>query len=419
MLIKFELNFQLPIIGISRLLNGVEEEVGDVLLDKQGTRQNPHDLHDWALKVEFVLQDSNEAIGDDSYVYLYLDGVFRFTPKCLDLQVLFDPLEEQFNLPSIAVKQRDVLGRKVEVVRIIGECPVQVWRKVHNAPDTARVVCQITFPREPDSLVSEYVVHAFKDVLTVLDFVFRIAFLSDDKERSGLVYCIKPCEVKVASIKYIARIRFKCKPIHCVDIMHSCAADSVEHRYLCSDVNLSVDLDTRFGASGPRPSMQRETQVNGSGIHGIESTMELKLLRDAHLLCDGNQIERVFLIDSVVPEGVRLGQHLPIDRHLAKTEEKRFLTMGNRYIREFSETVTTEYLTEYQNQHMVPMGERPTAGMVVVFVHYTPELALGKKRCDLCEDVLAYVHIWAELGSAAKIRISKPGQPFQRTLRCA
>ena len=94
MLIKFELEFQLPIESFFRLLVRVEEKFGNILFEEQCTSKDTHDLKDWTAEVEFFLDDSNETIGDDSHMYLNADGTFAFSPEGIDAQMLLDPLEE-------------------------------------------------------------------------------------------------------------------------------------------------------------------------------------------------------------------------------------------------------------------------------------------------------------------------------------
>jgi hypothetical protein len=92
--------------------------------------------------------------------------------------------------------------------------------------------------------------------------------------------------------------------------------------------------------------------------------------------------------------------------------------MGNSYICEFSQTATTYKLSKHQNQHVIPVRERPSLGSVVVFLDDAPELTLRQKRRDLCENVLSDIHIYGDLKSTAKVMISKPGQHYEQLICC-
>ena len=65
-----------------------------------------------------------QALPDDGYKHvdrhrnpdLSFDGIFTISVKGLDPQVLLDPLEEEFHLPTGLVEQADGGGWQVEVV---------------------------------------------------------------------------------------------------------------------------------------------------------------------------------------------------------------------------------------------------------------------------------------------------------------
>jgi hypothetical protein len=92
--------------------------------------------------------------------------------------------------------------------------------------------------------------------------------------------------------------------------------------------------------------------------------------------------------DSVISDSIRFGQCLPVDGCLAKTQRKRLLTMSDSYICQFSEASATQQLPEHQNQHVTPMGYRPTFCLIVVLGNDTPELPLWEKLNDLGENIL-------------------------------
>ena len=64
MLIVYKFNFKLPVIGFLIVLRRVEK-LHDIILGEQGTSEDAHDLHDWASKLEVVLNDSDETVGDE------------------------------------------------------------------------------------------------------------------------------------------------------------------------------------------------------------------------------------------------------------------------------------------------------------------------------------------------------------------
>jgi hypothetical protein len=73
------------------------------------------------MQVQFLFYDGHEHINRDRDPDLSAQGVLGSAVEILDAQVLFDPLEEQFDLPTAAIElgnsqwwQAEVVGEKDE-----------------------------------------------------------------------------------------------------------------------------------------------------------------------------------------------------------------------------------------------------------------------------------------------------------------
>ena len=78
MLIVYKFNFKLPVIGFLIVLRRVEK-LHDIILGEQGTSEDAHELHDWASKLEVVLNDSDETVGDEcdrvNVIFVFLSAI--------------------------------------------------------------------------------------------------------------------------------------------------------------------------------------------------------------------------------------------------------------------------------------------------------------------------------------------------------
>ena len=122
------------------------KQVSDIVFDQQRTTQNAHDLVDGSADLKVVFDDSDDAVGDDGNVYLYSDSILGLTPEGFGAQVLFNPFEKEFDLPPVLVKECDVLGRKIEVVRIVRERSLKVGRIVNDTSDGKGIILLVPFP---------------------------------------------------------------------------------------------------------------------------------------------------------------------------------------------------------------------------------------------------------------------------------
>jgi len=65
---------------------------------------------------EFLVQDGNEHVNADCDPDLGLHRVGRSAEEVFDAQVLFDPAEEELDLPAVLVKRGDGRGRHLEMI---------------------------------------------------------------------------------------------------------------------------------------------------------------------------------------------------------------------------------------------------------------------------------------------------------------
>ena len=418
MLIVFKANLKLPIIGWFLPLLGLGEELHDVIFGKQTAPKDSHDLHDRSSKFEVVLDDSDETVCDDGNMYLNAHRIIAFSPERLDPEMLLNPFKKQFDLPSVSIKKSDVFSCKFEVVCVVCKRAIQVRSIVNNTSDLPWILLCILLSREDNGLVSTHVVCSFKNVFSGDNLVRWMPLLTNDKEGTASIDSIKSSEVKVASIKYMAGLRFVCEPVHSVNIMDIGIGDSVEYRYLRNDVHLSVDFDSRLRTPELSPFKERHAEVDGCRVNGIKSAMKLELSREPSLLCKEHHVECKLFKDAIVPELVCLGKIALINGFLSESEMKRLLTMSNCYICEFSQPSAAHELTEHENKQLTPGRWTPVLGSVVELGHKALEISLRQKVCYLRENVLSDMHKCSDFDSDAKVSISKVRQGFRILFYC-
>ena len=407
-------------MAISRFLNTVvKEEVFNPVFRKQRAAQDSHDLHNRTIELEVMFDDSNETIGDDGHMDLDAYSIFRLSPEGLDLEVLFDPFEEELDLPSVAVQQSDILGIEVEVVGVVGKGSLQFRGIVDDSSEFSRIVFLVILPRETDCLVSDDIVLSLKEVFSRNDLICRMALLPNDKECTREVDDKESRKVKVPSVKHIAGKRLVCEPIHGVDIVDISVGDSVENRDLRDNVNLGMDSDARLCRTKLCPPENRHAQVDCRRVDSIESSMQLEFSDDTLLLGNLHHVECELLKDAIVSDGICFREQTSIDGDFSEPEMIRLLFMCDNNICKFSQTTTSKKLTEHQNEKVRPMRRDPIKSTVIVLLNKPFKESLRQKFYNLAENILLSVHISIVIINDANIRISNRRQSLYYLNNCA
>jgi hypothetical protein len=90
------------------------------IFERRGVcKRHAEDLQDLigaSVQMHIVLYDGNKTVGADGGVDLYPDSVLGSAPEPLDFEVLLEPLEEKFYLPSVLVEVGDLRGCQFECV---------------------------------------------------------------------------------------------------------------------------------------------------------------------------------------------------------------------------------------------------------------------------------------------------------------
>lgn len=402
-------NYQLSgVIRSSVAVCVFTEEVCDIVFGEQRTAQNTEDFEYASVNFQIVFDNAHEAICNYSHVDLYADGVFIITPKTLYSEMLLYPFEEQFDLPSIFVKQSNGRSRQNEVVSVKSESCVKFRCEVNYSSKQGGIFFKIVFTRKTDGLITQNIVCLVQSVFPFKNFITTMSFLTNYEKRVHVVDTEQTCKVKVAFVKDIAGKRFIFDIIHGIDIMHFCLRYEKCDRYLGRNVQLGVNLDSGFRTFKQCPIKQRKTQGNGGRIESIEFSWYQKFAVNSLFLSNSDH-----MISEFLENGIISGSICP--RQCCKTwntsysQMIRFIIMGTKNTDQFSGTSASIKLSEHQYQQLVPMCKLPVFTSIGGILHQTPKKTLGNKLYYLTENIFAIVHSNPKFVRATNVAISNRG----------
>ena len=177
--------------GVSnQLLDGLSLEDVDLQDLQQGVKT--------AGEVEPLFHDGHEQIDAHVHPDLGFDGIGRRSIEGFDSQVLFDPSEEQLDLPTQLEDVRHGLGRDREDVGQKHEALLRFGLHIGNPSQGLRIGLSGAGAREYDGLIGS---DGFHDRPRAQTPAPQIALGPDDEEGWLTMDGIEPSEVGVAAIQ--------------------------------------------------------------------------------------------------------------------------------------------------------------------------------------------------------------------------
>ena len=222
-----------------------------------------------------LIETGHHQVNADCDPDLSSHSVLGCAKKCFDTQVLFDPLEEQFDLPAAFVNGRDRLCWQVEVIRQEDQALSSLGIKEADTSEFFRVVSFTFVSAQPNGLIAAQTA-GLVDWTRLTQAKSHIAFCPDDKVGVRAFDSKESGKVKISAVEDIDASSFKEHPIHEVNVMNRSLCNLHENRDRTSQVNLSVEFNRGFSPAEMSPRKHRQTQINRGGIDGINHLVNVE-----------------------------------------------------------------------------------------------------------------------------------------------
>ena len=219
------------------------------------------DFIDAALQSHVMLHYRHEAISNYGTIDLDANGILGCALELLDVQVLFDPFEEQLHTPSVMVKLGDCLSRRRQIVGQKDVSGAVLRVDADYLPELFRIILRAFINREVTDCIRNHIWR--KPPFPSLRLESDIGFRSDDKERADTVDSVQITEIVVATVEDIVRSSFVRYLGHCFCVMHFCGSNMHECRNLRFHVIERVHLDSALVLTEFSPLEYRQTKVYG------------------------------------------------------------------------------------------------------------------------------------------------------------
>ena len=348
------------------------------------------------MQLEVMLNDSHHAICSDGRVYLDSDSSLSRTPEGLDLEMLLDPLKEEFYTPTIFVKKSDLCSRYLHIVGQVDKCHVLVSRIVCDATKNSRIFLFGRVIRESYNLAREHTIRIMHGITFANDFVLKISSLPYHKIGINLIDIIEPLQVKVSSVKHVVSSLFIRDLVHRALVMHLRLGDVYERGNVRLNLIKRMHLDARFGSTELCPPEDAQAKVDGSRIEGKHLPLYLKLFVDS--LSSRNVYHMVGKLfkDTWFTSFVDLCE-IASRYVLAKAKMICFVGMRRDDTRQITKAVTVTQLPEHHDEQLIPASEMLHVFISFVFHYNSIKDSLRQELYKLGEDIFSGVHRMTDL----------------------
>ena len=254
----------------------------------------PQDFHQVVIHHEGVayangnLREGNLDPADEFYVRhqqivdqcdpdLRSDGVFAGSEEALDLEILLDPLEKEFDLPAALVNRGNSRSSKIEIVgnEAIGLLRLLV-QKLHQ-PEFARELFHRLRSRKPNDFIAEDATLFIGRAVLSENLDLSIVFDPRDEEGFRLGDLLKPVQIIVAFVEGVDAVRHDDNILlRRPDIGHFAVAQGHKARNVAGEIKFGVELDRALVLPVVRPVVLSQTQVNGRAVDRMERVVKFE-----------------------------------------------------------------------------------------------------------------------------------------------
>ena len=188
--------------------------------------------------------------------------------------MLFDPFEEQFNLPPTLVKSRDRQRGQGEVVGQEHKPAIVLGVIIHDATQRVGVQPRRLRARQHDRLVAPQP-RRLVDRATSTTAEVEAAFGARHKERRATREPMKTVKIDVSSIHHVERARFDRQTIENGHVGRFPGRNPHETGDVAAQVQKRVQLHRPLVTAEPRPGEQAQTEVDRGAVEGIGGLLRM------------------------------------------------------------------------------------------------------------------------------------------------
>ena len=343
--------------------------------------------------MQTFFQNGDEQINGDGAPDLGAHRVGAGAIKGFDAQMLLDPLEEEFDLPTGSIELGDGQGRHGEVVGQEDQRLARFWITIADTAQGDGIIVLGVKAGEHHGLV-ETQAGGFIHGPGVTAGAAEVLLGAGDEEGAALMNAMPAGEVEVAAIHDVERSGIPDQLVEDVDVMHTACGDNDDRGKVALEREQGVEFDGGFVTAERGPREQRKTQVNGGGVQRVSSGLEFKTKGFIGIERGGLLDEHLGKIGEDAPVPLFVGHRQRVaGGGLADAGVIEFRAEGRQTGFDVAQTFAPGQLGERQHEELFVGGQLADAEVAMVTGDTFVELVFGEEVEELGEDGATFVHI--------------------------
>ena len=306
--------------------------------------------------------------------------------------MLFDPFEEQFDLPATMIQLSDDQSRHGKIIGEKDQRFACLGVAIADASERVGIIALSIQTGQHHGLVEQQT-GGFVHRARVTAGAAKVLLGAGDKERSALMKTMPAREVQIGAIHDVEGASFPDELVEDVHIVNTAWCDNDDGGKVALEGQQCVEFDGGFVTAKRSPWKKREAQVNGGGVQRIGCSLEFKAERfigvESGSLLDEDMGE--VSEDTPVAFFVGIGQRAA-GGGLANTGVIEFGAKGRQTGFDIAQTFAPGQLCESQHEKLFVSGQLADAAVAVVTSDTLVELVFGKEVQELGEEGATFVH---------------------------
>jgi len=384
-----------PELGVRQLrwsFKRIIEPIPEITVGKQVQTKQRHQAAKRQVALRAKLEILEQQHGNQCCPNLCFESIGAGTDEGLDLQMLFEHLEEEFDLPAIPIDTGDGGGPKAKVIGEKLDLPLVLLIPDDYPPQQPGILQTGLVFGETDDLVGKDI-GSLGQRAVLHHFINGIALEPGDEEDAGFIPLGEEIEVVVAPIdgdnaaggkgKMTSHSNIGCLPL----------GDHGEIGQIPVMIQEEMELDSALGLAEVSPGEKAETKVDGGRIEAEQLVLETEfpLLSRALAAEEITQVKENLLIQlpGTMGIGVRKGA---LGRGGMQSQMTELAAGDGQAVADLPQTLALGHLTKQHGDVLVPGGEPLGMAFRPALMNQPPKRKPGHHFEDLTEQTCSKLH---------------------------